>query len=57
MNIEDMMAIQQLIALYSYTFDSGDDKGWANVFTRDGIWESFAAGATSPSTRLTGYEC
>jgi hypothetical protein len=54
MRTEDMLEIQQQIARYSYTLDSGDAEGWANVFTRDGVWESYAAGATKPSTRLDG---
>lgn len=56
MNVEDMTAIQQMIALYSYTFDSGDAGGWANVFTTDGTWEFYATGAVEPSTRLAGHE-
>ncbi len=55
MRTEDMMAIQQVIARYSYTFDSGDAEGWANVFTPDGLWEFYAAEATTPSTRLDGH--
>jgi hypothetical protein len=54
MNVEDMLAIQQEIARYSYTFDSGNAEGWANLFTEDGLWEFYAAGATEPSTRLEG---
>lgn len=55
MNTEDMLAIQQQVAWYSYTFDSGDAEGWANVFTKDGVWEFFAAGSTTPATRLEGH--
>ncbi|HUV44579.1 MAG TPA: nuclear transport factor 2 family protein [Dehalococcoidales bacterium] len=53
---EDMLAIQQQVARYSYTFDSGDAEGWANVFTEDGLWEFYAAGATTPATKLEGRE-
>lgn len=53
--LSDMLAIQQQIAQYSYTFDSGDADGWAKVFTPDGLWEFYAAGAAQPSTRLDGY--
>jgi len=52
MNTEDKLAIQQAIANYSYTFDSGDAEGWANIFTEDGVWEFFAGGVPTPTTRL-----
>ena len=55
MRAEDMLAIQQQIARYSYTFDSGDADGWAKVFTPDGLWEFYATGAKQPDTRLDGY--
>lgn len=55
-NTDDMLAIQQVIVLYSLTFDAGDDAGWANVFTADGVWESFPAGATAPALKLAGHE-
>lgn len=56
MSTEDMQAIQQQVARYSYTFDSGDAEGWAEVFTEDGLWEFYAAGATTPATRLEGRD-
>jgi len=55
-NMNDVLAIQQQVARYSYTFDSGDAEGWANVFTEDGLWEFYARGATTPATRLEGYQ-
>jgi len=55
MKTEDMLAIQQEIARYSYTFDSGDTVGWANIFIEDGLWEFYAQGATQPSVRLEGH--
>lgn len=54
MNPEDAFLIQQAVARYSHTFDAGDVDGWADVFTEDGIWEFYAAGAVTPSTRLVG---
>ena len=51
---EDMLAIRQEIARYSYAFDSGDAEGWARLFTEDGLWESYPARATEPNTRLDG---
>lgn len=56
MSIEDKLAIQQAIANYSYTFDSGDAEGWASVFTKDGVWEFFAAGQENPSIKLEGHD-
>lgn len=50
--LEDMLAIQQVIAQYSYTFDSKDAAGWANLFTEDAVWESFRGHETTPATRL-----
>lgn len=50
-----MLAIQQIVALYSHTYDSGDAEDWANLFTKDGVWEFYPAGATTPSTRLKGH--
>lgn len=56
MNTEDILAIQQAITNYSYTFDSGNAEGWANIFTGDGVWEFYGIGENSPSTKLDGYE-
>lgn len=56
MQVEDMLAIQQEIARYSHVYDAGDCEGWASLFTEDGVWEYFAAGAAEPSTRLVGHE-
>ena len=55
MNTEDMLAIQQAIARYSYTFDYKDADGLANIFTDDAIWEHYPAGETKPRTRLEGH--
>lgn len=52
MNVEDMLAIQQVIARYSYTFDVGDANGWANLFTEDGVWEDYNA---KPSYAVKGH--
>lgn len=49
---EDMLAIQQVIAQYSYTFDFKDAEGWANLFTEDGVWESYRGNNTEPGTSL-----
>jgi uncharacterized protein (TIGR02246 family) len=51
-NVEDMLAIQQVIARYSHTFDAGDAEGWANLFTEDGVWEDFNA---NPPYQVKGH--
>ncbi len=35
-SLEDRLAIQQLIARYNATFDTGDAAAWAATFTEDG---------------------
>lgn len=54
--VEDMLAIQQVIARYSHAFDAGDAEGWANVFTKDAVWESYTVGSTTPTNRLKGHD-
>jgi ketosteroid isomerase-like protein len=52
MSLEDKLAIQEVIAQYSYTYDAQDAEGFAALFTEDAVWELFAAGATHPTIRL-----
>jgi len=52
MSIEDKLAIQEIIAQYSYTYDSQDAEGFAQLFVEDGVFEVFAPGQTSASVRL-----
>src|SRR5215211_3132721 len=42
MRPDDYIAIQQLLARYNHTFDSGDDAGWADCFTEDGKFQGRA---------------
>ena len=56
MNLEDAFAIQQVIGVYSYTWDSGDVDGWTDVFTEDGIWDSHRKDEVEPRTHLAGRE-
>jgi hypothetical protein len=37
--MEDRLALLQLEAAYSSTYDSGNGEGWAALFTEDGIYE------------------
>jgi hypothetical protein len=52
MSLEDKLAIQEVIAQYSFFYDAQDAEGFAALFTEDAVWELFAAGATHPATRL-----
>jgi uncharacterized protein (TIGR02246 family) len=52
MSLEDKLAIQEVIAQYSYTVATTDAEGFATLFTEDAVWELFASGATSPEIRL-----
>jgi uncharacterized protein (TIGR02246 family) len=52
MSIEDKLAIHEMIARYSYTYDSMDASGFAEVFADDGVFEIFVPGATTPAVRL-----
>jgi uncharacterized protein (TIGR02246 family) len=51
-SLEDKLAIQEVIARYSYTYDAQDAEGFAALFTEDAVWELFASGATCPEIRL-----
>jgi uncharacterized protein (TIGR02246 family) len=50
--LEDKLAIQEVIAQYSYTYDANDAEGFAALFTEDAVWERLALGATRPEIRL-----
>jgi len=52
MSIEDKLAIQELIARYSYTYDSKDADGFAQLFVEDGVFEVFVPGKATASVRL-----
>ena len=52
MSIEDKLAIQEIIAQYSYTYDSQDAEGFAQLFVEDGVFEVFVPGKPTASVRL-----
>ena len=56
MSVEEKLAIHEMIAQYSYTYDSKDAEGFAQVFVEDGVFEIFVPGKTSPSVRLQSRE-
>src|SRR5919197_75301 len=51
-SLADKLAIQEVIARYSYTYDAQDAEGFAALFTEDAVWERYAWGATHPEMRL-----
>ena len=52
MSIEDKLAIQEIIAQYSYTYDGTEAEGFAQLFVEDGVFEVFVPGKTTASVRL-----
>lgn len=53
---EDRLDILQVIAEYSYTFDSKDAEGWSKLFTDDAVWEFIGAQSDAPLMKLDGRE-
>ncbi len=54
MKLEDAFAINEMIATYSYTWDSGDPDGWVEVFTGDGAMEFFRKESVDLERRYAG---
>jgi hypothetical protein len=52
MSIEDQLAIQDVIARYSHTYDSLDAGGFALLFVEDGVLEVFVVGTAAAVVRL-----
>jgi uncharacterized protein (TIGR02246 family) len=52
MSIADKLAIQEVIAQYSYTYDSQDAEGFARLFVEDGVFDVFVPGTTTAAARL-----
>jgi SnoaL-like domain len=46
MSIEDKLAIHEVIAQYSYTYDGKDAEGFAQLFVDDGVFEVLFRGQT-----------
>ena len=51
-SLADKLAIQEVIARYSYTYDAQDAESFAALFTEDAVWELYACGATHPEMQL-----
>jgi hypothetical protein len=56
MSLADKIAILEVIARYSYTYDGRDADGFAHLFTADGIFEVVYAGGNPPELRLESRE-
>jgi uncharacterized protein (TIGR02246 family) len=52
MSIEDKRVIHEMIAQYSYAYDSKDADGFAHVFVENGVFEIFVPSKTMPAIRL-----
>ncbi len=56
MSVEDRLDILQIIAEYSYTFDSKDAEGWSKLFTEDAVWEFIGPQSDTPVMKLDGRD-
>jgi hypothetical protein len=52
MSIEDELAIREMIAQYSYAYDSKDAGDFAHVLVDNGVFEIFVPGKTIPVVRF-----
>lgn len=55
-NIEDRFAILDVIARYSYAYDSRDADGFANLFIEDAVWEYYFYDQEKPEIKLNSRE-
>ena len=53
MSVEDKLAIQEVIARYSYAYDGKDADAFAQLFVEDGVFEVIVPGESSPAVRLS----
>ena len=51
-NAETRFAILDVIARYSYAYDSRDADGFANLFIEDAVWEYYFYDQEKPSETL-----
>ncbi len=52
MNLEDKIAIYEVIAQYSYAWDGKNADGFAKLFAEDAVWEACRLGSTAPYIHL-----
>lgn len=53
MSVVEKVAIQEMMAGYSYTWDGKDADAFSQLFVPDGIFEVVIPGESSPTVRLT----
>lgn len=53
--LEARLEIIDLEATYARTFDEHDGKGWASLFTADGVYRSRPVGDAPPATYVQGH--
>ena len=54
MSVEDQLNIHELIAKYSFAWDSADVEGFAALFTDTAICRFYLNGAVTPTTEISG---
>ncbi len=55
-SVADRLAIAEMVAQYSYYWDSKDAKGFADLFTEDAVVERWASGELVSNSRLVGRQ-
>lgn len=56
LSLEDRAEIQDLLSVYSYTYDAKDAEGLLALFTRDGLFEMYASGSQEPLARAANRD-
>ncbi len=54
--VRDRLAIAEVVAQYSYQWDSKDAEGFASLFTDDAVMERWASGEFISDSRLEGRQ-
>ncbi len=56
MDVDDRLAILEMIGRYSYAWDGRDADAYASLFTKDGVFEVFARGREEPVIHNEGRD-
>jgi hypothetical protein len=54
--VADRLAIIEVIAQYSYTYDALDADGFAALFTENALWEYYLSGKDEPEISLNSQD-
>ena len=54
--ISDRLEIAEVVAQYSYRWDSKDSQGFADLFAEDGVMERWVEGVLVPNSRVEGRQ-